>query len=311
MNVKSACLVGLVMTLAGVSTARAQYANPMGNPAGTSASPSLLPAASVPGTLSLPADGVPPPSPVDGSLSPTPAGPKLSDWILGGRTADCCGQVGGSAPIGTELYLRWGLSLPVGGGFFSHTLSTGWTVQGGWRTLFFDQPGDAAWVVDLGLSDTSHHGQHDDSKAALHNIILPNALGTNVQVPRVLVTTRHLNRTFLNLGGGREWYLSGSGLKPCGGDCAANEGTMCRVGVDVGGRWGSAKLELNEIKHRTEVLGGVYLAVHSDLEIPWGCCLFVVGARVEWDYIWSDILQRSVDTDLQNVNLLMTLGVRF
>ena len=79
----------------------------------------------------------------------------------------------------------------------------------------------------------------------------------------------------------------------------------------IGGAWGSASAEFNEIRHRTDVVGGVLASVHTDLEFPIGCCccVFYTGFRLEWSYIWGDILQRK--SDIEEINLLFTLGVRF
>src|SRR5262249_59921218 len=60
----------------------------------------------------------------------------------------------------------------------------------------------------------------------------------------------------------------------------------------------SAKMDLREIKHRTDVVGGFFLSAHSDVEIPCGCCIFQAGVRLAYDYIWTDILQSRND-DLQ------------
>jgi hypothetical protein len=115
------------------------------------------------------------------------------------------------------------------------------------------------------------------------------------------VTIQSLNRTFVNLGPGREWYLFGSAFAP---------GNKVRIGVDGGGRWGSARMELHEFHHRTDTIAGLYAAAHADLEIPCSpCCVFYAGLRVEWDYTWMDILQRT--SDIQDINALANFGVRW
>src|SRR5205807_7881245 len=108
--------------------------------------------------------------------------------------------------------------------------------------------------------------------------------------------------TFVNFGAGREWYLTVP---------ATAEGTKWRFGLDVGGRYGSAKLELNEIEHRTNVFEGLYVAMHSDVEIP--CCsvVFLAGFRAEWAYTWSgNLLQGPNNSDVFEADLLLTAGVR-
>jgi hypothetical protein len=101
---------------------------------------------------------------------------------------------------------------------------------------------------------------------------------------------------------GREWWLTGP---------ANNPGLRWRFGVDAGGRYGTSRLDLHEARHRTDVIGGAFAAAHTDLEWPCGgCCTFLVGFRGEWDYVWSDIIPGS-DGDSQDVNLLVTFGVRY
>ncbi len=195
----------------------------------------------------------------------------------------------------------------VGGGVFDDTLHTGWLIQGGGRSLFFNPEGDAAWTVDLSLSNFYNHGKRPDIRIPLRGILVPSAQQIQgqtqtVRVPLVNVTVSDLDRTFANLGFGREWYLLGNAY--------SNTNTW-RVGFDTGGRWGSASLETHELRHRTDVMGAVWVAAHTDVEIPCGCCIFQYGLRLEWDYTWSDILQLQNKADIQDLNLLVNLGVRF
>jgi len=116
----------------------------------------------------------------------------------------------------------------------------------------------------------------------------------------VPVTVRDSNRTLVGLGFGKEWYLWGSIVDP---------GNKWRIGVDGGGRYGSGSMTFNEIRHRTDVLGGLYAAAHTDFEIPHGRCFLYWGLRCEWAYTWGDILQRQ--SDVQEINVLATFGVRY
>ena len=120
-----------------------------------------------------------------------------------------------------------------------------------------------------------------------------------------LVTGKSLNETFGNLAVGREWYLWGSAEQD--GCCYRN----WRVGVDCGGRYGTEKLEVHEITHRTDTIAGLFLAVHSDIEIPWGQVIFQAGVRAEYSYTWSDILQVQNYSDTQDIKVLLSLGLRF
>ncbi len=295
MNAKRACLVALVITLAGVGGARAQQYGT--GPYATTEPPS-------PSTL--PAPG-PQPGPVDAPVPP-PTGPRLSDYILGNKP-DCCGPVGGDGPIATELYLRWGPSITLDAGFLGRTLETGWAVEVGGRALFFNPANDAAWTVDLGLSDVANQGQHSDKSVTLR-ILQTNATSGTTGPVAVPVHVGGLNRTYANLGFGREWYLwSQAATCPTCGVMAP--GCNWRVGFDAGGRWGTEKLRLHEIKHRTEVIEAAYVALHSDLEIPWGGWVFIVGERIEWDHTWMHQILQDHPENLQNINILMTLGVRY
>jgi hypothetical protein len=209
--------------------------------------------------------------------------------------------MGGDGPIQSETYVRTGASLPIEGAYFGHTLETGWMVQGGARVLFFDPPQENAWTVDFSVSNIYNHGQRSDLPSFFPVLNVPSNVlgGSPIALFNFPVTVHNLNRTFANAAFGRELYLWGA---------ANSDDITCRVGWDLGGRYGTAKLELNEIQHRTDVIGGVFFAVHSDAEIPWGRNLLIAGFRLEWDYTWSDILH---EADVQDLNILITAGVRF
>jgi hypothetical protein len=295
MNAKRALLVALVMILAGAGAARAQQ---YGGAEGRN---------TVPPPAVLPAPG-PQPGPADAPMPP-PTGPRLSDYILGGnKPADCCGPLGGG-PIATELYARWGPSIVLPSGFLGKTLETGWEVQGGGRALFFNPAIDAAWTIDLSISDIVNQGQHSDRVATLHLLETSSTTGLTSKVP-VPVTIQALNRTYANLGLGREWYLCNSAAT-CPSCGLMPDGWNWRAGFDLGGRWGTEKLDLHEIKHRTEVIEALFLSVHTDLEIPCGGWVFIVGGRIEWDNTWMHQILQDLPENLQNINVLMTLGVRY
>ena len=104
---------------------------------------------------------------------------------------------------------------------------------------------------------------------------------------------------------GRECYLVGS---------ANSCGLKWRAGVDVGGRYGTVRLDTYDsttgaFTRLADIASGGYAALHTDLERPCGCCKFEAGLRAEYDYTWMDVVSPS--SDLHDVNLLMTVGVRF
>jgi hypothetical protein len=280
MSVKSICACALVLMLVGVAGAQDKYAPAPG-------------AIKDPAETVLETNGAPP-------VASVGAPGRLSQYLTY-VTPDCCGPLGGRV-IGSELYFRLGASAPIEGGFFQQTLRTGWDLGGGGRMLLFNQPADAAWVLDLGFSNISNHGQRPDLSTPISTFAPGGLFGqpTRITVP---VTVSDLNRTFFNFSLGREWYLNGSAHD--------REGRHWRAGGDVGGRWGTARLDLHEIPHRTDVITGTFLSVHTDLEVPWGACVLIAGFRFEWDYTWMDILQETANANLQDVNFLFNLGIRF
>jgi hypothetical protein len=387
MSAKTVCLATLVTALVGLGAVRGQYPTSGDY---TPTSPGAIGGTSVPTSVSgalatRPGDSTPPQD------QPSPSQPVnlcLSDWIVGGNRAGgcgpgcsgagCCGPVGGNGPVQMEIYLQQGVAIPFSDGVWGHTLQAGWDIQGGGRSLFFNPEQDAAWVVDISLSNNHYHGENPAYQVPLTHILIPtpstgldarligpgtgivnfvpqavyNKLplvpaGSPTLTPAVTRTTgfkvlklgtaanavtgsagspttfaapgvsiADLNETFANLGFGRDWYLFGQAptyLSCAGGNCGDHGcgGVAWRVGVDGGGRYGTAKLELHDIRHRTDTIAGLFVAAHSDLEIPCGCCIFQAGLRVEYDYTWMDILQTPNDTDLENFNVLLSAGVRF
>jgi hypothetical protein len=197
-------------------------------------------------------------------------------------------------PIGTELFARVGPSVPFGGGTFAATLDTGWMFEGGARALFYNDAHDRAWVLEASISNIYNAANSTSANHAATLNILQNGTFVNQTV-----TVKDLNQTFLNVGGGRDWYLWYS------------EGRSLRFGLDAGGRWGTAKADFNEIPHRTGMLFGAYGAVHADLLIPCGGCFsFVCGVRGEYDIMQNSNLLQETET-LQGMSLLFNVGLRF
>jgi hypothetical protein len=234
--------------------------------------------------------------------TPKPA-PGLSQWIVG-TDPDCCGPLSDRTPLQTELFIRSGFSFILGDGQLHDSLDDGWAIEGGGRALLFNERDDAAWSLELGLLNI-HNLSDNAPPVTLLNFLVRSQQG-RVIVPEQQVHVTALNRTVLTLGGGREWYLFGSARGTRDG-----EGARWRIGADAGGRYGTAKVEFAEIRHFTDVIAGAYVAVHSDVDIPCGCCTFYGGLRIEYDRTWSDILQIQNKSDLDGINLLLTFGVRY
>jgi hypothetical protein len=290
MSAKSVLLAAVVLTLLGWGAARGQA---------PSERIATLEAAGGTGTGT--AGQAAGPSPDDG--------PHFLSHYITYQRPDCCGPIGGDGQIMYEVYLRGGASLPVGGHLLERDLQDGWMVQGGVRTLCYNPEMDAAWTADLGLGNSANHAIENGRQIPL-SILVPGAF-TGAPAQRVNfgsaggppgVTVRDLNRTYASLALGREWYL-GPSVYTCG--------WKWRFGFDVGGHYGSEKMDFHEIQHRTGVIEAVTVAGHADVEIP--CCgvTFLAGLRVEYDYTFSNILQQTTSADLQDLNLLLTAGVRF
>jgi hypothetical protein len=240
------------------------------------------------------------PAPREALPAPSLLASPMSSWIVHNQ-ANCCSPFGGDGPINTELYIDTGPSLPVAGGILHHIMETGWDVRGGGRSLFFNPAVDAAWTVDLSLSYIFNHARPNPkvplvTSASSSNPTQP--AGPGVTVP---ITLRDLNRTFVNGALGREWYLNAP---------ANAAGWKWRAGLDLGGGIGSGLLNFVNLRHKTDTIYDVVISLHTDLEIPRGCCTFTYGFRAEWDYTWMDVIQRN-NAQLQDVNLLASFGVRF
>jgi hypothetical protein len=207
------------------------------------------------------------------------SGSGLSDWILYRR--ECCeGPFSSAIPLYGEFYLQAGPSVPVGGITLDKELQTGWSIAGGLRVLFFNEPQTRAWVVD--------NGTRSDQ------VLFEGVVG------RQTFSIQSSNRTMVGLGLGHNWYL---------GQPANSDVCHWRFGVDGGGRWGSHRINFNEFGHVTDVIGAIYAGAHADVEIPWRQCIFQTGVRLEWAYTWSDILQQT--SDVSDISVFFTAGVRW
>jgi hypothetical protein len=211
------------------------------------------------------------------------------------------------------LYFRTGPSLVVGDGGLAHTIETGWLVQGGGRSLFFNVPRDRAWTIDLSVSSIFNNGNRPN----LPYPVKGPAPGTPAGLPTVAIivpgTTSYMNRTYINVAFGREWYLLGP---------ANNNNFNWRAGLDGGGSMGTERLDVlapsladaatgkSGFVRRNDVISAMFAAIHSDVEIPFKSCVFLAGVRAEWFYSWSDIIP-AIGSNIANVNLLYTGGIRY
>jgi hypothetical protein len=201
----------------------------------------------------------------------------------------------------------------LGEGRLARQLQTGWLTGGGGRSLFFNPEHDAAWVFDLGLSYQFNRG----SVGHFTDLILRQApinLG-NTQIPRPDVlapaAVRGLHRTNFNFALGRDWWMWGPG------STGLASGWNLRVGGLVGGRWGTAHVDLlpqdralGDYQRRQGVTHGFFIAPHLTFEVPRGACVWFGGVRAEWGYDWMNLVP-PIEGNLHSINLLMTAGIRF
>ena len=287
----SLCLGFLAVTCLGLGTANAQP-------------PAMLPPTST--GIVAPLPSVPFAAPAPAAQGMPASQPGINEYLAYPRPTGSTG-VGGDGGIGGEIYLRSGISVNLGGtGIFGRIYEPGFEVQGGIRSVFFQPDPTVGWTVDLGLSTTQYHNRLDE-QATLRNF--PSATTIFGQpitrnVPLFPVTPTNLNQTSVRLALGQEYYFSGD-ADPADG------GIKCRAGWDAGGTLGTQKLDLNEIRHRNGTTYGGLLAVHSDVEMPYGQCIFQAGFRAEYRYTGSHILESQNNTDLSTLGLMFSTGVRY
>lgn len=280
----------LLTTLLGVHSLLAEVP-----PFGYSPTSPVAPLASGPSMIPSPSAAL-----VNPATLPQPVSPSAAEW-LNNSPCNCCGPTGKNGPIGSELFVMTGPTIPVGPSILTRFANTGWMVEGGVRSLFFNPNGDAAWTAVVALSYQYNNGS---GRVAPFNFF---------NNPRVPVTIRELERYGLTFGGGRDWFLYGQ-AQNCGRD------TNLRVGVETGGRWGGERANLNLIVnnpiaggtflHRYKVYGGYYLGGHVNFEVPMGSWVWFGGFRAEWGINFGDVIPYQNNT-IQDVNLLLSTGFRY
>ncbi len=276
------------------------------------------------------------------SAAPVNATAPLDSWLTYPRSPGCCGPIGGNGPIGAEIFLRLGISYPFGGSTLVKSLRDGWDIDGGVRSLFFDLDRRAAWTISLGVSNIYSQAQANPPVVTLTNVKtglalptgqsasstsaqaaaavqalglpssvasqltsnVPTTTGVVVVLPTRQASVADYNQTFVNLAGGRVWYLLGDA------DCSRQQCNW-RLGCEGGGRWGTARADFNEIRHLTDTVGGLFTGVYTDIEYPCNCAILQGGVRCEYQYIWGDVLQHQNTSGYQSVILMITAGVRF
>jgi hypothetical protein len=251
-------------------------APPVGMTPGSSPSPYYLAAPA--GNTVMPA--------IAGAASPSST---PDTWITYPQ-AYCCGPVGGDGPIKMEVFLRVGTISPVGGSTMDRALRTGWEIEVGGRSLFFNVPRDRAWTVGLSIANGNNTG-------ANANVVFPGF--TNPE------NVFGFNRTWANLALGREYFLH---------PITSNTAKSLWAGWDASFRYGTVRVDgfntvlLTSTRHNSRQFGDA-IAVHTDLECPGGACTFRAGIRLEYSYDWISVY--GSHSDFGAINILGTVGVRF
>lgn len=226
----------------------------------------------------------------------------------------CCGPLGRNGRVGYEIYSYTGPTWAIGEGEFTRRLQTGWMVGGGGRSLFFDTSHTKAWVLDVGLSYQYNRGEIDDPiQSDVRQPPFTNPItGEITPRPDVLteVAVRALHRTNVNFGFGYDWWRRGPG------SVGLEDQTNWRCGALLGGRWGTAHVDLEPVgvpggyARRQNVTHGIFLAVHGTVEVPMGSWILFAGLRTEWGYDWTNIVP-PMSGNIHNLNILLTSGIRF
>jgi hypothetical protein len=244
----------------------------------------------------------------DGVTYPNPG---VSSWLAYPRYSGCCCRVGGCGPIDMELVVRSGGAVPLPFGLFGSIMKPGFEVEGGLRSLFFNTAETAAWTAELTVLNMNFNTTDRTTNGFIRNFRqvvpspIPGGTPTVNIIPFAPVSVSGLNDTTLNLALGRECYIWGSTH-----DCKSTEWKW-RVGLDSGGSWGSNRVDIVQFQHKTSTIGGFFGSLHSDWEKPCGCALFYAGIRVQYGFLWSNVLQKQNDTNLQTLSGLLSVGLRY
>ena len=260
--------------------------------------PPKAPAVAAPIALSTPAVELAPTRPVHPGLpADAPVNAMMSNgFVVGGNSTqgnNCCGPVGANGPIGEEVYVRFGVTIPQGDTLLVRNLKRGQTAQIGARTQFFDPSGDAAWAIDAHVAYFFNRGTNGDI----------------VTLETEPVTIHSLHRTAVGLGFGRDWFL----FRP--GFILDTWDANFRLGADVGGRWGAGHVNFDTpfeeggYRRRYDVFAQAFGGLTATMEIPLGGWIWLIGGRVEADYTFSDLIPRQAS--FYQYSGMGMLGVRY
>ena len=58
------------------------------------------------------------------------------------------------------------------------------------------------------------------------------------------------------------------------------------------------------------MIGGTFIGINLNYEVPMGGWTFLAGLRGEWSYSWMNLIP-NVSNNLHDLNFWLTSGVRF
>jgi hypothetical protein len=226
----------------------------------------------------------------------------------------CCGPLGRDGRIGYENYTYSGANLVFGPGL-AHQLNVGWTIGDGVRSLFYNPDHTAAWMIDLGGSYTHNWGQGTRDGA---NLFIRQPASVNAATGAVTIlpdraafsAIQGVHRMSFNFSMGRDVWLLGAG------NVGGEHGTNVRVGAWVGGRYGSAHVDVIPLDQvgayarRQNVFEGFVAGTHVTFETPVGGWILFGGLRAEYGYDWMNLVP-PLQGNLNNINLQASVGIRF
>jgi hypothetical protein len=204
---------------------------------------------------------------------------------------------GRNGPIGHEIYVMTGPTIPAGSGVLGQYLNTGWLVEGGGRALFFHPAQDRALTLKLGLTFQENQG-HD--AAPTYSLF------------GMAVRTRSLYRYSAVTTLGREWFRHGE-------SAWGDRTNTLRFGFDFGARWGGQRINLDVVfdpventvyRHYHDIFGGAVVGMHGGFEFPRPSWVWHAGFRAEYGYNWSNML-RGQNSNIHDINLLIMTGFRY
>lgn len=216
---------------------------------------------------------------------------------------DCCGPVGAHGPIGWDTYFRVGPTVSFGDGLLAKVMNVGWMGVVGSRSLFFNQTGTGAWVVDPHFT-IAYNNAGPDQLGFLRGDTGGDRLG-----PEEIVTVRNVLRYSAGIGVGYDWYSNLPGF--VGGSWNA----FHSYGLDAGGRWGTGHVDYQPItdpggyRRTHDIFGQVFIGGNYHMNIPMGGWTFFWGGRAELSYTSSDLYPTG--GSFFELSLLGSVGVRY